>query len=173
MGHTFFWKGCPLGEQHLHGVSFAVKNCLLLKLTETLVGISERLMSLYIPLTRCRHITLISAYAPTLPSHDEEKDRFYQALNDTIKHVFRKDKLILLGDFNVGVGRSRQNWHVVIDTHGIGKVNSNGIRLLSQCSEQDLTITHTIFQQKNKYKASWMHPRSKHWHLIDYAIVSG
>ena len=24
---------------------------------------------------------------------------------------------------------------------------------------------------KNRYKTSWKHPRSKHWHLLDYVIV--
>jgi len=28
-----------------------------------------------------------------------------------------------------------------------------------------------MFQLQNKYKTSWMHPRSKHWHLIDFVIV--
>jgi len=28
-----------------------------------------------------------------------------------------------------------------------------------------------MFQLQNKFKTSWMHPRSKHWHLIDFAIV--
>ena len=32
-------------------------------------------------------------------------------------------------------------------------------------------ITNTLFRQKNKHKVSWQHPRSKHWHLIDYIIV--
>lgn len=64
-GYTFFWEGYPLGEQHLHGVGFALKNCLLPKLTETAVGIGERLISLRISLARCQYITLISAYTPT------------------------------------------------------------------------------------------------------------
>ena len=37
-------------------------------------------------------------------------------------------------------------------------MNANGLRLLSQCSEHNLTT-------------SWMHPRSKQWHLLDYVIV--
>ena len=50
-------------------------------------------------------------------------------------------------------------------------MNSNGLRLLTLCSEYDLTISNTIFRQKDKFKTSWQHPRSKHWHLIDYIIV--
>ncbi|WP_435339520.1 hypothetical protein, partial [Klebsiella pneumoniae] len=50
-------------------------------------------------------------------------------------------------------------------------MNSNGERLLSLCSEHGLVITNTIFQLKNKHKTTWMHPRSKNWHLLDYVIV--
>ncbi len=39
------------------------------------------------------------------------------------------------------------------------------LRILSLSSEHKLIITNTTFQMKNEYKASWMYPRSKHWHL--------
>ena len=50
-------------------------------------------------------------------------------------------------------------------------MNDNGLLLLTMCTENDLTITNSLFRMANKYKTTWMHPRSKHWHLIDYIIV--
>ena len=32
-------------------------------------------------------------------------------------------------------------------------------------------MTTTLFQLKHKHKTTWMHPRSKHWHLLDYVLV--
>ena len=40
-----------------------------------------------------------------------------------------------------------------------------------KCAEHRLLITNTTFRMKDKHKTSWMHPRSKHWHLIDYVIT--
>ena len=55
--------------------------------------------------------------------------------------------------------------------HGIGKCNSNGELLLALCSEFELIVANTMFKQKDERKTIWMHPRSKHWHMIDFVIT--
>ena len=152
-------------------MGFAIKNDINDKLMETPKFVSARIMLVRVPLARGNHATIISAYAPTLDSDNGLKDDFYSSLDETVRHVDKRDKLILAGDFNARVGKDSDIWNPVIGQHGVGKMNSNGLRLLTLCAENDLTITNTIFQMKNKFKTSWMHPRSKQWHLIDYIIV--
>ncbi|XP_029766781.1 uncharacterized protein LOC112117806 [Terrapene carolina triunguis] len=170
-GYTFFWKGQTETEDRIHGVGLAIKTLLMHQLPDFPVGISERLLKLRFPLNAKRHVTIISAYAPTLTCSDNSKEQFYEDLDRLIKATPVTDKPLLLGDFNARVGADSENWKGVIGPHGVGKMNSNGLLLLSLCSENDLTITNTLFRQANKYKTTWMHPRSKQWHLIDYAIV--
>ena len=62
-------------------------------------------------------------------------------------------------------------WGGIIGRHGVGQENANGLRLLNFCAEHNLVITNTFFQMPDKYKTTWMQPRSKHWHLIDYVIT--
>ncbi|CAG4946438.1 unnamed protein product [Colias eurytheme] len=76
-----------------------------------------------------------------------------------------------MGDFNARVGCDYKAWPKVLGKHGVGNMNSNGQLLLSLCTQFNLSITNTHFQLPDKYKTTWMHPRSRHWHLIDYAIV--
>ena len=169
-GYTFFWKGKAKDEERIHGVGLAIKTSLLSKLPNLPSSVNERLMKLRFPLNRSRHVTLISAYAPTLTSSDEVKEAFYEELSTLVKDTPSSDKLILLGDFNARVGADCRSWKGVLGPHGTGKLNSNGLMLLSFCAESHLTITNTLFRQADKYKTSWMHPRSKQWHLIDFAI---
>ena len=170
-GYTFFWSGRSREERREAGVGFAIKSNLISKLTSLPKGTNDRLMTLRLPLRGKRHATIISAYAPTMSNPEEVKDKFYEDLEALITAVPREDKLVILGDFNARVGTDYQAWEGVIGRHGVGKSNSNGHLLLKTCAAYNLLITNTIFRLANRNKTSWMHPRSKHWHLIDYVII--
>ena len=170
-GYTFYWIGKPANDHRQAGVGFAIQSSYICHIDKLPKGVSERLMTMRIRLSGKNYATIVSAYAPTMTYPDEEKENFYESLKTTIGRVPRSDKLIVLGDFNARVGRDHETWERVIGHHGMGNENANGSLLLNMCAEYQLTITNTLFQQANKYKTSWMHPRSKHWHLIDYVIV--
>jgi len=170
-GYTFFWSGRGKEERREAGVGFAIKTHLVKKIPSLPNGINDRLMILKLPLSGNKSATIISAYAPTKTNPDDIKDKFYADLDATISAVPKSDKLIILGDFNARVGTDHEAWNGVIGVNGIGKCNSNGLLLLQTCSEHELLITNTVFQLPNRKKTSWMHPRSKHWHMIDYVIV--
>ena len=170
-GYTFFWKGLPQQERRIHGVGFAVKNSILEKCGTVPVGISERLMKFRIPLANNRYATIFSIYAPTLMAENEDKDRFYEHLDLELNRVPSTDKLLLLGDFNARVGTDHVAWSGVIGRHGCGRMNDNGHRLLSLCSQNQLFITNTGFTLKPIHKGTWVHPRSRHAHMLDYVIT--
>ena len=128
-------------------------------------------MTLTLDLKLDTHATIVSCYAPTISRPEQEKDDFYQHLREVIASVRHKDKLVLMGDFNARVGADYHSWGGVLGHHGVGRMNENGLRLLSLCREFDLTITNTLFQQKNNHKTTWRHPRSNDWHMIDYVIT--
>ena len=43
--------------------------------------------------------------------------------------------------------------------------------LLSLCKRHQLIITSTLFNQKEQFITTWLHPGTKKWHLIDYDIT--
>uniref|UniRef100_A0A0B7BSR0 Reverse transcriptase domain-containing protein n=3 Tax=Arion vulgaris TaxID=1028688 RepID=A0A0B7BSR0_9EUPU len=170
-GYTFFWSGRANTERRESGVGFAVKSHLVRGLTRLPKGVSDRVMTLQISLGEKKSATLLSVYAPTMTNPSEIKDGFYEDLDSAISAVPRSEKLIILGDFNARVGTDHRVWDGVLGVHGVGKCNSNGLLLLRLCAAHDLTITNSLFRLPTRNKTSWMHPRSKQWHLIDYVIV--
>ena len=167
--YTFFWQGKSTEEARIHGVGFAVRNSLLSTIKPPTGG-SERLLTMQMTAST-GPVTFISTYAPTLTSTADEKDRFYEALDATIKSVPNKEGLYILGDFNARVGADHKAWPTSLGRLGVGKMNENGQRLLELCSFHKLAITNTFFENKARHKVSWSHPRSKHWHQLDLILA--
>ncbi len=164
-------NGQAADEPRIHGVGIAIKNHLISHLYELPVGITEHLMTIRLVLANNQIARDVSAYAPTLDSEEEVKETFYACLEETLSRIPKENKIILFGDFNARVGRDQHLWKGTIGKEGIGNINTTGVMLLSNCVKHDLIITNTLFCQKNEFKASWRHPCSKEWHLIDYVIV--
>ena len=80
----FRWTSA-LFETKEHGVGYAIKNYLLGSIIPPSEG-TERLLKLQLQ-TSAGLISLISAYAPTLTSASELKDRFYVDLSAAISKV--------------------------------------------------------------------------------------
>ena len=168
-GYTLYWSGRPAGSRRIHGVGLMLKNTIASNLPSLPIGHSERIMSLRLPLLKEEYATIVSVYAPTLDADPSDKDNFYTG--QIIAQTPPKDKLVIMGDFNARVGKDYLIWKGILGRHGIGKCNDNGRLLLELCAENQLTVTNTLFQQKDRYKTTWMHPRSKHWHMIDFILV--
>ena len=169
--YSFFWSGKPEGERREAGVGFAIKKDIVTKLTEMPQPVSDRIMTMRLPLSKDNFATIISVYAPTMRNPDENKEAFYNQLASVLSGIPRTDKLLLIGDFNARIGRDNDKWPLVMGKHGIGKCNSSGELLLALCSEFELIVTNTMFKQKDERKTTWMHPRSRHWHMIDFIIT--
>ncbi|BHF75605.1 hypothetical protein SprV_0501870100 [Sparganum proliferum] len=136
-------------------------------------GINDRLMSLRLPLLRRggKFATVISAYAPPMTSPDAAKDKFYEDLHALLATVSKADKLVVLGDFNARVGTDHTAWRGVLGPHVLRSSNDNGLLLLRTCAEHRLILTNTFFCLSEREKATWRHPRSRQWHLLDYDLV--
>lgn len=101
-----------------------VRSTLLSSLTVTSCSLSPRLTKVESNLEGRHTAMLFSCYALTLAAPQEEKDNFYDKLNDAVRVVPFKHKVFVLGDFNAGVGSDHEIWHIVIGPHGIRNMNA-------------------------------------------------
>ena len=172
-GYTFFWSGRSSTERREECVGFAIKSQLANKLNyQASRGHQRPPYNTSAPTCSKNTATLISDYANTTTNPvDTTEDKFYEELDALISTVPPSQKLIVLGEFKSRVGTVYQTWQGIIGRHGTGKCISNGLLLLKTCARHNLFITNTLFRLPTRKKTSWMHPCSRHRHLIYYLIT--
>ena len=85
-------------------------------------------------------VCFVQVYAPTEDSTVEEKEEFFGIFQKTVSGLQRKDKVIILGDFNARVGNIRGERREVIGGCGEETCNDNGRRLLEFCATNELIV---------------------------------
>ena len=89
-------------ERREAGVGSAIKKNIVTKLTEMPRPVSDRIMTMRLPLSKDNFATIISVY-------------------NQLASVLSADKLLLIGDFNARIGRDNDKWPLVVGKNGIGK----------------------------------------------------
>lgn len=164
--YIFFWKGEPSTDRKIHSVGLAIKTELVKNMNQLPLGVKEWVVTL--KLNRCDNgkETFIAALDPTLLADQNQNQEFYNDLNAMLAQVPRKNKILLLGDFNACAGKNYQTQEDMIGKDGTRNCNINGKMLLTKRAKHNLTITNTLFRQQVGKKTSWRHLRSGPWHLI-------
>ena len=182
--YTMIYSGAPYDKKtrKAHGVAICV-NPIATKVWKDSgsewVPINERIIKIRLYCAPI-HITVIAVYSPINPKTklmSDESDKFYNDLQDTLKDISPKDMIIIIGDLNARVGNDQQIRHQHVKRSCIGPFtvdieNENGTRLIDFCEINNIIISNTFFKHKLVHQTSWMHPRDKKWHMIDYTLVN-
>ncbi|KAK2187312.1 hypothetical protein NP493_170g04007 [Ridgeia piscesae] len=67
--------------------------------------VSDRIITMRLPLSKDNFATIISVYAPTMTNTNENKEAVYNQLASVLSGIPRTDKLLLIGDFNARIGK--------------------------------------------------------------------
>lgn len=78
-GYTFFWSGREEAERREFEVGFAIKSTIAKLLEENPTPISDRIMTMRLPLDRDVYAPVISRpiYVPTMINLDEKNEKFH------------------------------------------------------------------------------------------------
>ena len=102
--------------------------------------ISDRLLAARV---NCGIIRMAIAvcYAPTDAAEAEEKDPFYQSLEEVLQSAHAHDLQVVIGDFNARVGNMRNGFELFVGPHAVpGPTNDNRQRLLDMYTANNLVI---------------------------------
>ncbi|VDL96598.1 unnamed protein product [Schistocephalus solidus] len=144
--------GCRLHlllEQPPKGIIVAIRNDIVGRLPCLSQGIYDCLMSLRLPLRGDKFATIINTYIQ-ITSSDAAKYKVYEDLHALLATMPKADKLTVLSDFSACVGTDHATWKGVLTPPNPDQ--------------------HLLLPPKTA-KATWVHPRSRQWHLLDYVLV--
>ena len=119
------------------------------KPTEMQHPVSDRIMTMRIPLTKDRNFTIVKCICSNNGEpRGEQGDILQPAKGYTQKHQqYRQapaDRRLQCKDRT-----SNDKWRSALGKYGIGKYNSHGKIILAICTEFDLIVTNTMFKQKD------------------------
>ena len=95
--------------------------------------------------SRYTKLTIISCYVPIEDAENEDKEAFYDQLQETIHRVPAHDMLLVIVDLNARVGNDNTGRESNMGTHGCGIMNDNRQRLCKLCEENKLVIGDHFF----------------------------
>jgi len=121
--------------------------------------ISDRIITVKLKATPV-NLLLIQVYAPCEDAEEEEKERFYEQIDQVITENRKgRECLIVMGDFNGKVGRNKEE--DTVGPYGVGIRNENGQHIVELCKRHNLYVTNTWFQQKPSAQHTWTSPDGK------------
>ena len=105
---------------------------------------SDRIMTMKL-VTSDKTYNIITAYAPQQGCEEEDKDRFWNQLEQITSNFPLTEQLIVAGDLNGHVGKEREGyarWH---GGKSAGVKNEDGERVLEFARGKDLVVVNKFF----------------------------
>ena len=167
-GSTILFSG--LDDMHSSGVALIINKAKTKSLMEW-EPISDRLLRARFDSKHCK-LSIIQCYAPTNEAEEEDKDDWYEQLQQAVSKIPQHDMLIIMGDMNAKVGQDNTRCEEAMGKHGCGTINNNGERLVDFCLNNSCVIGGTVFPKKEIHKLTWKSPDGNTINQIDHIITN-
>lgn len=173
-GQKLLYSGVPTQDQaHTHGVGLLLSKAAQKSLISWIPHGHRLLEATFKTKNKKIKLKVIYGYAPTNDASDENKDQFYDQLDNIIsRNKSSKDITLFLGDLNAKVGTCNVGIEHVMGKEGLGTKNDNGDRLIDFCTRQELVIGGTLFPHKDIHKTTWISPDERTKNQIDHICIN-
>jgi hypothetical protein len=127
---------------------------------------NDRIVGARIKIARV-YLTVLGLYSPN--ERKEELSKLcYEELPNVVNNINKNYYLMILGDLNARVGKTRISNRV--GTNGEATINSNGKKLTDFCTFNSLKVMNTLSKHKDIHKYTWSARGLKF--IIDYCIIN-
>jgi hypothetical protein len=110
-------------------------------------------------------------HAPSEDKSDDSKDSFYEELEQVFDNFRRYHMKILLGDFNLKVGRENIFKPTIGNESLHQDNNDNGFRIINFATYKNLVVKSTMFPHRNFHKYTWTSHDGQTHNQIDPILI--
>ena len=114
-------------------------------------------------------IVLVCVYGPGMERSENEREAFWEGLNECLSGFDENERIVILGDMNAKVGDRERDG--VLGKYGVPGINENGERLVEMCTERRMIIGNTWFKKRMIHKYTREGENGQERSLIDYVLV--
>jgi hypothetical protein len=116
-------------------------------------------------------IVVLNAHAPSEVIIDDMQGTFYEELEGVFDKFHKYRTKILLGYFNVKVGRE-DTFKPTIGNESLHEIsNDNLVILVNFATSKILIVKRTMFPHRNIHKFTWTSPDGKTHNQIDHILI--
>ena len=120
--------------------------------------VSNRIIASTLNINNYR-VSFIQAYAPQQGRPREEKDEFYERLQDTLDIIPNESEIIVMGDLIGHVGSKTVEG--VIGNFEVGNRNEEVEMLINFCVKKTLSVMNTFFKHQESHQLTWYRYNSR------------
>lgn len=147
--YEIFYSGGQASNRH--GVAIILHPDLC-RYVDKVQYVNNRIIALTLNLHSYK-VSFIQAYAPQQGRPQEEKETFYNQLQDTFDSLPTDSEINIIGDLNGHVGK--QKVENVIGDFGVGERNDEGEALIDFCIRNSLAVMNTFFKHQESHQYTW------------------
>ena len=148
-GFKLFYHGL---DSRRNGVGVIVKESYIKSVLEV-KRISDRVISVKMELDGVI-MNVISAYAPQAGCEMEEKEAFWEEIDELMESIPRSERVVIGADFNGHVGSGNVGDERVMGTHGFGERNAEGQMIVDFASRMEMAVLNTYFDKREEHRVT-------------------
>ncbi|XP_037803562.1 uncharacterized protein LOC119597969 [Penaeus monodon] len=100
-------------------------------------------------------VNIMSVYAAQQGCADEEKEKFWEELDEEVRKIPAEEKLWIGGDFNGHVGGDNTGREETMGKFGYGTKNDGGEELVTFAMRHNLWIVNTFYKKATRHKITY------------------
>ena len=149
-GYKLYYHGC---ERNKNGVGIILSASLVGDVVEVKRQ-SDRIIQMKLDYKGCM-LNVISAYAPQTGCDEEEKDKFWEEMDNAMVCIPNEERMFIGADLNGHVGEGNADCKDIMGVHGFGTRNAGGERIVEFASRTSMAVLNTYFTKKDEHKITY------------------